>query len=65
MGRLMVGAAVGTRESDRERVQRLFEAKVDVVIVDSSQGNSIYQLEMLKYIKQNCPGIDHIRWDTV
>lgn len=53
----MVGAAVGTREADRERVRRLFsEAQVDVVVLDSSQGNSVYQLEMLKYIKETCPG---------
>lgn len=56
-GRLMVGAAVGTRDSDRERVKRLFhEAEVDVVVIDSSQGNSSYQLEMLKEIKRTCPG---------
>ena len=37
-GRLMVGAAVGTRPEDKQRVRALREAGVDVVILDSSQG---------------------------
>ena len=37
--RLLVGAAVGTREEDMERVRALRErAHLDVVILDSSQG---------------------------
>lgn len=37
--KLRVGAAVGTREDDKQRVQRLHrEGDVDVVILDSSQG---------------------------
>ena len=37
-GRLLVGAAVGTRDSDKERVRMLREAgNVDIVILDSSQ----------------------------
>jgi IMP dehydrogenase len=49
--RLLVGAAVGTRESDRTRVAALVEAGVDVVIIDSSQGDSVYQTEMVKHLK--------------
>lgn len=38
-GRLLVGAAVGTREGDRARVAALVgEAEVDIIILDSSQG---------------------------
>lgn len=34
-----MGAAVGTREDDKQRVQRLHsEGDVDVIILDSSQG---------------------------
>ena len=39
-GRYLVGAAVGTRQEDRTRVDELRkQADVDVVILDSSQGN--------------------------
>ena len=37
-GRLLVGAAVGTRPEDKKRVRALREAGMDVVILDSSQG---------------------------
>jgi IMP dehydrogenase / GMP reductase domain len=37
--KLRVGAAVGTREEDKQRAQRLHsEGDVDVIILDSSQG---------------------------
>lgn len=45
-GRLLCGAATGTREDDKERIARLVEAGVDAVILDSSQGDSTYQLEV-------------------
>jgi hypothetical protein len=41
-----VGAATGTREGDKERIARLVEAGVDAVILDSSQGDSTYQIEV-------------------
>lgn len=36
--RLLVGASVHTRESDKERVKRLVEQGVNVIVIDSSQG---------------------------
>ena len=40
---LLVGAAIGTRPNDKERCKALVEAKVDVIVIDSSQGDSMYQ----------------------
>jgi IMP dehydrogenase len=57
---LLVGAALGTRESDRERLVAVKEAGVDVVVIDSSQGDSDFQLEMLNHIKRAYPDLDVI-----
>ena len=62
---LRVGAAISTQEESKERLAALSEAGVDVVIIDSAQGNSIYQIEMIKYIKHNYPSIDIIGGNVV
>ena len=48
-GRLRVGAAVGVK--DRERVEALIDAEVDVVVVDTAHGHSKNVIEMVKWIK--------------
>lgn len=63
--RLIVGASIGTRQSDYKRADELIKAGVDVLVIDSSQGNSKYQIEMIKYLKQNYKDIDVVAGNVV
>jgi IMP dehydrogenase len=62
---LMVGAAISTREDAKERLAELVKAGVNVVVVDSAQGNSIYEIDMIKHAKATYPELDIIGGNVV
>jgi len=62
---LLCGAAVSTRSEDRERAEALIAAGADIILIDSAQGYSVYQLEMLRFIKERWPNVDVIAGNVV
>jgi len=62
---LLAGAAVSTRSEDRERIEALADAGVDVLLIDSAQGHSAYELETLKFIKERYPNVEVIAGNVV
>lgn len=63
--RLRVAAAVSTLPESRDRVAALSDAGVDAIVIDSAQGYSIYQLEMIQFIKSNFKHLDVIGGNVV
>jgi IMP dehydrogenase len=62
---LLVGASVSTRDEDKERIDELFKAGVNVIVIDAAQGNSIYQENTIKYIKGKYDRLDVIAGNVV
>ncbi|HUH88770.1 MAG TPA: IMP dehydrogenase [Pusillimonas sp.] len=56
-GQLRVGAAVGVGEGTEERVEKLVNAGVDVLVVDTAHGHSAGVIERVRWVKQQYPRI--------
>jgi len=59
-GRLVVAAAIGTEKNTTERAQALFDAGVDIFVIDSAHGHSKNVIETIKTIKKMFKDIDII-----
>ena len=59
-GRLLVGAAIGTKLDTLDRCQALIDAGVDVLVLDSAHGHSEGVLSQIKVVKSNFPNIQVI-----
>ena len=59
-GRLRVGAAIGVGEGDDERAEKLADAGVDVIVVDTAHGHTQGVLNQILWIKKRLPHIQVI-----
>ena len=59
-GRLRVGAAVGVGEGDDKRAEKLAEAGVDVIVVDTAHGHTQGVLNQILWIKKKFPHVQVI-----
>jgi IMP dehydrogenase len=60
LGRLRVGAAVGTSADTPQRVAALVEAGVDAIVVDTAHGHSLGVLERVRWVKEHFPDLQVI-----
>ncbi|MBI2608231.1 MAG: IMP dehydrogenase [Deltaproteobacteria bacterium] len=58
LGRLMVGAAIGVTGDYLERLERLADASVDVVVIDTAHGDSKKVFEAVKAAKKRYPELE-------
>lgn len=59
-GRLLVGAAVGVTADIIDRVKPLYDAKADVIVIDTAHGHSQGVLETVKKVKDAYPDLQII-----
>jgi IMP dehydrogenase len=60
LGRLRVGAAVGTGAETEARAEALIDAGVDVLVVDTAHGHSRGVIDRVSWIKKNYPNMQVI-----
>ncbi len=59
-GKLRAGAAIGTAGDSDERLERLVQAGVDVIVVDTAHGHSRGVIDRVREIKRQHPRLDVI-----
>ena len=64
-GRLLAGAAVGVGADLSQRVQGLLDAGVDVIVVDTSHGDSLGVIRAVEIVKAEWPQIPVISGNVV
>jgi IMP dehydrogenase len=57
-GRLRVAAGVGVTYDTMERVQALYDAQVDAIVIDTAHGHSKNVADMLRKVKAKFPDLD-------
>lgn len=60
LGRLRVGAAVGTGEDREARVEALVRAGVDVIVIDTAHGHTSSVLDTIHALKHAFPAVELI-----
>ncbi len=56
--RLRVGAAIGVGKDMRERIEKLINAGVDVLVIDTAHGHSKMVIDAVKVIKKKYPKME-------
>lgn len=59
-GRLLVGAAVGVTNDVMKRIEKLVEAEVDVIVIDTAHGHSQGVLDQVKEVRREYPELNII-----
>ena len=59
-GRLVVGAAVGVSKDTMVRIEKLVEAQVDIIVIDTAHGHSQGVLNTIKEIRAAYPELEII-----
>ncbi|SFB29694.1 inosine-5'-monophosphate dehydrogenase [Lentibacillus halodurans] len=59
-GRLLAGAAVGITGDAMTRIEKLVEAGVDVIVIDTAHGHSTGVLEQVRAVREAYPDLDII-----
>lgn len=59
-GKLLAGASVGVGAGTEERIEKLVDAGVDVIVVDTAHGHSKGVLDRVAWVKQHYPNLQVI-----